>query len=201
MSAWNEFTAVFGQELKRAQQQTFWEGTAFAAFVAGIVVVVAYAVGAAAWWRPAFTLAGVLLLIALAAWLSGSLVGFLFGVPRFRAEANTASAEQQVLARYLPNTNLEQISDWLTKIIIGATLVQVQSLPLHFQYLCDGTAQKLGQPGLAPVIGAVIIFFGFTGFLWCYLWSSIRVLRALAHIAQEGDGPDLAAPPTPKVGS
>src|ERR1700730_13401118 len=49
----------------------------------------------------------------------GWAVGFLFGVPR----VGSTPASTRI------NTNLEQISDWLTKILVGVGLTQLHKLP------------------------------------------------------------------------
>src|ERR1700722_6098344 len=54
----------------------------------------------------------VLLVVALASLLTGYFPGFLFGIPKY-------NAAQQNNDSLTPNTNLTDISDWLTKIIIG----------------------------------------------------------------------------------
>lgn len=47
----------------------------------------------------------------------GALGGFLFGVPKL-VPGGEDRADGKVV--YVPNSNLEQVSDWLTKIIIGS---------------------------------------------------------------------------------
>ncbi len=65
----------------------------------------------------------VALFIAGAASAAGMFVGFLFGIPRsLQREPQTGGALNKVQSsngQYAVNTNLEQISDWLTKIIVG----------------------------------------------------------------------------------
>src|ERR1700756_3592164 len=51
-------------------------------------------------------------------------LGFLFGLPRC-----IEKAEDPGLLGYLSNTNLLDVSDWLTKIIVGISLVQIGNLP------------------------------------------------------------------------
>ena len=48
---------------------------------------------------------------------TGALVGFLFGVPKVNMEGAKPTALR-------PNTNIEVVSDWLTKIIVGVGLVE-----------------------------------------------------------------------------
>ena len=66
-----------------------------------------------------------LAMIAAAAQLVGTLVGFLFGIPRtLQSTSDESTSSSAPLPyhqggshrKYLVNTNLEQVSDWLTKI-------------------------------------------------------------------------------------
>jgi uncharacterized integral membrane protein len=91
-------------------------------------------------WSVSFSAAGHQLstfganiLVALASAAVGSLLGFLFGIPRtldpasrvaVAAAADRAGSAASSQAALAANTNLERISDWLTTLLIGATLVQ-----------------------------------------------------------------------------
>ena len=68
-----------------------------------------------------------------------SFLGFLFGLPKtappagaFGAAPTTGSAAApqgpSSGQRYRPNTNLQEVSDWLTKIVVGVGLTQVANL-------------------------------------------------------------------------
>src|SRR5258708_2722865 len=65
------------------------------------------------------------LLVAGAALAAGILIGFLFGIPRTlqREGTNGAAGANSTAEAYGVNTTLEQISDWLTKIIVGVGLL------------------------------------------------------------------------------
>src|SRR5689334_18082157 len=58
--------------------------------------------------------------IAGAAATLGALIGFVFGIPRRLATNGKPAAGEgdEAAELYESNTNLEQVSDWLTKIII-----------------------------------------------------------------------------------
>jgi hypothetical protein len=157
------------------ETSAFWEQMAVVAFCAGCVLsgIYAYAVGE---WARTFS---VLFLVGCAAWLSGSVLGFLFGVPRFQADPQADSN------RMLPNTNLEQVSDWLTKIIIGATLVQLGALVDRLQALFKMVGDQIDKPGATVASGAVMIFLFATGFMWGYLWCSLRIFREMANLTQQ----------------
>ncbi len=94
-------------------------------FVAGMVVA-----GIAVWqaWAGA-------VLLSFAFFAAALLFGFLFGIPKSVSESaasgNKVAAETQLAV----NTNLEQISDWLTKIIVGVGLVELKVLPSYVDRL------------------------------------------------------------------
>src|ERR1700752_4028760 len=76
---------------------------------------------------------GLYTLVAGAAAAVGGLAGFLFGIPRAR-EISEAIAQQgndpakTRRAVLSANTNLERVSDWLTTLLVGATLVQIDPI-------------------------------------------------------------------------
>ncbi|MFJ1768438.1 hypothetical protein ACIOD2_49545 [Amycolatopsis sp. NPDC088138] len=100
-------------------------------------------------------------LVALAALTIGLLMGFIFGVPRSTQGDNKTSR-----GSYSVNTNLEQISDWLTKIIVGIGLVQFGAIVSNYGKLTDQLAAGLGGHSSSnAVAGVLIAFFGPLGFL------------------------------------
>jgi hypothetical protein len=150
----------------------FWELLSIFGFAGGMAVIAIYA------W-PSSTTFGILALVGAAAWLSGGVLGFLFGVPRLRAAVQQTPG---AASSFAPNTNLEQISDWLTKIIVGATLVQLRPLADDVNSLALAIGAQLGTQGGAAVAGAVMITYFAGGFLWGYLWCSLRVFKEMAAL-------------------
>ncbi len=135
-----------------------------------------------------------LVLWALGLWVSGVAVGFLFGIPRVLqgrqapapkdasnpGGADAQRAEDGLAYRQRVNTNLEEISDWLTKIIVGMGLVELRSMPEHLQRL---GAQIVGGSGAPcdPTLGfALALFFLVVGFLFGYLVTRLYIQGALA---------------------
>ena len=74
-------------------------------------------------------------------------MGFLFGVP-WATQQITREREGTIRGQhsYLPNTNLEQISDWLTKIIVGVGLVEIWAVIEWFDDIGMTAGRNLGQP-------------------------------------------------------
>lgn len=134
---------------------------------------------------------GVALVVAGASLLSGSLLGFLFGIPRTlqqeRPEAPPANKQTEGSARdrpanisYQVNTNLEQISDWLTKILVGVGLTQIGALPATLQKYADYMALGLGSfPSSKAFAVAILVYFVVCGFLVSYLWTRLYLAGAL----------------------
>src|SRR5215469_6559661 len=108
--------------------------------VSGLAIVLLYAYQ----WRATghvLATAGLGLMAGGAAWLSGALTGFLFGIPHAREAIGSERTERRKEtdedsineneedSRYRPSTSLEQIADWLTKIIVGVGLTQLNHIP------------------------------------------------------------------------
>ena len=70
-----------------------------------------------------------------------------------------------------PNTNLEQISDWLTKILVGAGLASLASLPGFGARVIEFLDVKgyAGVPGGGTLALFLIIYFGTLGLFWSYI--------------------------------
>ena len=132
-------------------------------------------------WNGAFTVLGTGLFLAGAATLTGSILGFLFGVPRKQQEKQGQS--QQGIANYQPNTNLEQISDWLTKIIVGVGLIEIRNVIEFFKEIGKFCGPAFGQSPSGEIIATSIsvhyLLVGFVqGFLLAYLWLPKAFERA-----------------------
>jgi hypothetical protein len=148
----------------------------------GFVVAVAFGV------NEGWSVTLVATAIAAAAFLVGALTGFLFGIPRaLTAETVTADVAS---SRYGPNTNLEQISDWLTKIIVGVSLVEVGRIGKGLRSLVDYLAPALGDNQTAKVFAlSLVVYFLIAGFLCAYLITRLVLRRELVM----ADKDDLTA--------
>ncbi len=137
------------------------------------------------------------LLLSGASLLSGTFLGFLFGIPRAlqsgggtphnpEAEVKTPAVDNTTTPRvrdeYRPNTNLEQISDWLTKILVGVGLTQLNKIPEFFDRAGSYFGPSVGSPEDGPKIAVlIIIYFCACGFLLGYLWTRIFLGGELAR--------------------
>jgi hypothetical protein len=154
----------------------------------------------------ALRIASVGILAAGAALFLGFLLGFIFCIPRTAkptgAAAASSSSDPKDAADSSPhstavafsavetNTNLVDISDWLTKILVGVGLVELNKIPSALSGLADFLAPGLREcdsitcvgSSKSFAIGIVIFFFG-AGFLIGYLWTRLYFQRALSELA------------------
>ena len=123
----------------------------------------------------------------LACFASGFLGGFLFGIPRvLQPEGAQASGVGSSALSYQQrvNTNLEQISDWLTKIIVGLGLVQLRSVPDYLYKLSVWMARSFSGDQNNKAVDATsfacafIIFFSIVGFVGAYLLTRLFLAGA-----------------------
>ena len=110
---------------------------------------------------------GLAILIASAFLCFGGLLGFIFGIPSF-LNRNGAN-ENTSLFKY--NDNLIEISDWLTKIIVGVGLVEIRKI---FSIL-NRVSSKLGSSFSSQIgtnlVFILIVLFIILGFLTVYYWT------------------------------
>ena len=99
-----------------------------------------------------------------------AILGLIFGVPRARAEFSPEASE-----RYSANSNLEQISDWLTKLLVGAGLVELKSLPGAVRGAGEFLGDGLAVTNPAAYATSAIVYGAGVGFGAGYLWTRLRM--------------------------
>jgi hypothetical protein len=189
-------------------------------------------------FSASLTAAIIALAISGAAAATGAGTGFLFGLPRTltASDPGTAAGGGQNspappgvsptpgnLPGLSTNTNLEQISDWLTKIIVGVGLTKLDGLPSAIEGFGNRTAEFFGFGGKAFGIAAGLYFLivGFfigyiltrTKLTWIFVGSQrentiidqtyANYLAAVAQAAGQGVDPmttPLSLPPPPGGG-
>jgi hypothetical protein len=95
--------------------------------------------------------------------------------------------DQRAAPRFLPNTNLAEISDWLTKLLLGAGLVELTRLGKPLSELIDNVARGLGGTTASGAVtesavvisAAILITYVGIGFLGGYLTTSFWYAKAL----------------------
>jgi hypothetical protein len=115
--------------------------------------------------------AGVGAMAGIAAFAAGGLLGFLFGIPRVLQTGTEPSGDAGSAPQlgYRVNTNLEQISDWLTKILVGVGLTQLPRIAEACGRLIAAVADGMGPgPSMTSLAGAILIYCVSHGFLVAY---------------------------------
>ena len=124
--------------------------------------------------------------ISAASGALGGTVGFVFGVPRVLTGTG-AETKRQTDGRIESNSNLEQISDWLTKIVVGVGLTQLYQIPGALGRLGAAIAPGLGgQEGSGAFGVALVLYTFFLAFLIVYMWTRTRFLEVLQQFTQSG---------------
>lgn len=150
------------------------------------------------------------ILFAGSAFIIGVLLGFLFGFPpassgsssQTPVQASGAQSEKQGLqgsngtarAQFrsvFQNTNLQEISDWLTKVIVGASLVELTKLPPLIERFAKFMANGINpyDPS-APVALVILGYFWSCGLLYGYQWT--RYAIAVTSQPADNDSEALA---------
>jgi Putative Ig domain len=135
---------------------------------------------------PHWTYLGTATLTSLAAFLSGCLTGFLFGIPRVVSSGELRQDKGSSGPRYTPSSNLAEVSDWLTKLLLGAGLVQLTRLGIPIAGLIHNVAAGLYSPPgslqTAEVLaGALLIGYAIVGLLDGYVVTTMWYQRQIAQ--------------------
>jgi len=198
-------TAAAVDERKREPPWQLFAWTATAGFIA----LLAYGAGANSGRASVIEM-----MLAGAAVCAGALLGFLFGIPKAGSDgpppasggsgsrtvqpndSGTAGADVGASpgSSYRPSTNLEEVSDWLTKILIGVSLVQLKSIGEQLAELGQTVQCSLATPavdatthaaravtqsctgapiGVAIVTQTVVVAYLIIGFVVAYLWTRL----------------------------
>jgi hypothetical protein len=179
------------EELKiyAASSRIGWTVVAYGA--AGGIVILVWTCGVAKSVSgvPALGFFGFLgadLLVAFAAGAAGALFGFIFGIPRTldpasqAAVATAGALSNQYAASHAAmaaNTNLERISDWLTTLLIGATLVQIKDIA-HWVGSLGDNLTATGAAANDAMIPIIVIYYFALSFLGVYLITRLYLTSA-----------------------
>ena len=121
------------------------------------------------------SLFGVAVLIACASFGVGGLLGFLFALPKSLHPPNSSVAKPRSLS-YGGNTNLEDISDWLTKILVGVGLTQIRPILNRITQFSDFASKGLDGKDSGKVTAiSILIYFLSCAFITAYLWARLSL--------------------------
>jgi hypothetical protein len=186
--------------------------------IIALAILFFYSIGESCNLSKFLSLFGIVIAIAFASFAVGGIIGFLFGIPHTitnhsenippsgnnvspvstqsspvqGSTGTMAVASQNITGQsksnYALSTNLEQIADWLTKIIVGVGLTQIHKIFLLFNQSCSALGTTLQhctstQQNGSLIVGCIIILFTIEGFLIVYLWTFLYLLKIQDSIA------------------
>lgn len=136
------------------------------------------------------TAIGIGLLVAFASLVFGGFLGFIFAIPKIKYNNNNSNSNQVI-----QNDNLEEISDWLTKIIVGVSLTQLKEFPELMDKLGKYLAPAFTNSRLegattnaSEIIGvSITLYYVILGFMILYLWTRIEYKSVLSRTIEMDD--------------
>jgi hypothetical protein len=159
---------------------------------AGLLGLIIYSLASASSGSAAFQILAVGLATAAATSAVGCFLGFLFAIPKSAQVGDVDAAGNG----YTHNTNLEQISDWLTKILIGVSLVEIGNAGPPARRLIHSLGQGLGDNASArDMAAAIVIIYVIWGFLVAYLVTRTRAAKEF----HDGDIDTIVAKVSDKI--
>ncbi len=176
------------------QPQRWWKVLGSTTVWLGFFAVLLPLAGIAWIWVYAFhtggshwSYVGVGTLTAMAALLTGMFAGFILGVPKLVSSGQMKLPD----GTPSPNTNLGEISDWITKLLLGAGLVSLSHLGAPIGRLIDNVAVGLyaatsnpsGAAAAKVLAGAILVSFTVLGVLEGYVLTSTWYPRKLQKLA------------------
>ena len=117
-----------------------------------------------------------IVLWAVASLSIGALVGLLFGIPRMRQPYSKSATgmphDNKIEGKQVQpeiNNNLIEVSDWLTKIIVGLGLVELNQLPNKIKIIIHPLVKSIDNEQAEAISSAVLLLFVSVGFLAAYI--------------------------------
>ena len=171
------------EELRKQNlRQTLWFAT-FALGV-GLLAVFGYAFSSGQTTTVNVHIAATSTIVAGAFALLSFGGGFLFGIPKSlqadAASVATPTPGVPMRGRLVTNTNLEQISDWLTKILVGVGLTQLVNVGPALWTLASQFKRFFGGNVSEVFIVGMVLYFTAAGFLSGYFWTRLFLAGAFS---------------------
>lgn len=139
-----------------------------------------------------FSVFATALTTSMAACGVGAVLGLLFGLPRILAAGSSEDHHG-----YRANGNLEEVSDWLTKILLGAGISQLGNVGAALTAVVNYISPGIGNSSAAKAFAAgLIVSYVVGGFFLGYLFARLRL--GPAFLVADDRSKKLAKPQTLK---
>lgn len=115
----------------------------------------------------------------LASLAVGALVGFLFALPKASGGSEPSPERDDVLVVHSVNTNLYEVADWLTKMIVGLGLLELRDFP-GWLWRVSGNLGD-GITAGREILTVAVPLFAVCGFLLGYIKTRLDLGQAFAH--------------------
>jgi hypothetical protein len=181
----------FEQRVRRAEFGDYAAFTSFLVITIGVELVVLLLwslvyLGNLSVFLTAVVLAG-------AAGACGGIIGFVLGIPKASAQQPTpdhpvgATGQAVQSRRYESSTALEEISEWLTKIVIGLGLVEFTTIAAKFEDLARRaaplfSATRLDSESLVMFTEAILLTNILIGFSAAYVFTRMFLVSAFFRV-------------------
>lgn len=154
--------------------------------IVGVLLIIFFGMGTTGKFAKFLSAASTGLLIAGAFFAAGGFGGFLFGIPKLIQNTSDTTGLTPNKFLILHNDNLVQISDWLTKIIVGVGLTQLYNIPGYLVRIGEKFKHNFGDnlSGRNVVI-ALVLYFVVIGFMFVYIWTRFYFVRMLKDLGDE----------------
>lgn len=183
--------SVSHAEAQKEERRRFhlFSAVALLCLLAGVIAISVFA-GQSSCSRVSNVIWGVAMAASAAAMAVGVLVGYLFGVPRAPNGGQAATA-------YGVNTSLEQIADWVVKILVGLGLTQLREAPEGMVRLAKSFERAVANltladcpaaccskatalSGVGQFGAALVLYFAVFGFLLGYAHMRLYLAPAFS---------------------
>lgn len=145
---------------------------------------------------------GVSLVVAVASTGVGAVLGFIFGIPRVLRGADVSAplptdptkptpvTPEPKPKGYVGNSNLEEISDWLAKLLVGAGLAQLGGIADKLVEVAKFVGGELGSAAGTTFALGLMLSFAILGFFLSYLFA--RRVLPVVFLRADTDGGGLS---------
>lgn len=175
-----------GREAKNDNRRRIVFKSLIVLSLGGVVLILLWAIGSAVsggGGAPLAASARVLAafsagtMVAGACFATGGLLGLIFGVPK---TAESQNGESQ------GNTNLVQVSDWLTKMLLGVGLTQLSNLRDLFKGAAVHVARSFSNSAADQAfLIALMVYFLSVGFVFGYVATKVVLAFLLRNADKE----------------